>query len=235
MNIQIAHLFPDLMNLYGDWGNVAMVRRTLEAMGHSVTVTKVQPGDAVSLKQMDFIYMGAGTESASLFALEQLRTHREALLQAYRSGTPMVFCGTALDVLGTTITDLQGISHEGLCLLNFTVKHQPRRKVEDVVGETPLTYRPVVGYRNTCSTISGDHKPFLPHVTLGTGETEGILEGNLLASQLTGPLLVKNPEVLRWVVEAILKPKGVAVETVPLDPQALAGHAVTLQALNQRK
>ena len=62
MNLTFFHFYPDLMNLYGSYANVAVFRRLLERLGHAVTIRAVVPGDTAPLSDADFVYMGAGTE-----------------------------------------------------------------------------------------------------------------------------------------------------------------------------
>lgn len=73
MNLNILHLYPDCMSLYGEYANLAVLKRHLETMGVSVTVEKVTLDDTPDFSDADFIYMGAGTErtqKAALTALE---------------------------------------------------------------------------------------------------------------------------------------------------------------------
>ncbi|WP_409967137.1 hypothetical protein RFF05_10975 [Bengtsoniella intestinalis] len=234
MNITILHLFPDLMNLYGDWGNVAILRRTLETMGHDVTVVSPNTVENVYIETADMIYMGAGMERRSLYALELLRPYGKMLQTLVEQGVPMVFCGTAMDLLGATITDEAGTVHDGLGVLPFTVTHSNRRLVGDVMGDCPVTDRSVVGYLNSCSVVTGIETPLLSKVTLGNSHGAGLLHRNVMASPLTGPLLVKNPELLRYVITTLLTRKGVHFEAVPLSEHAMAGHEITVEALKNR-
>ena len=62
MELTIAHLYPDSMSLYGEYANVAVLRRKLEAMGVEVSVRRFTCEDILDFSGVDFIYMGAGTE-----------------------------------------------------------------------------------------------------------------------------------------------------------------------------
>ena len=72
MELTLIHLYPDLMNLYGSYANLSVLRRTLEGLGHSVTVQPVLPSESVALDGCHFLYLGAGTERAQKAALEAL-------------------------------------------------------------------------------------------------------------------------------------------------------------------
>ena len=69
MELKLLHFYPDLMSLYGSYANVSILKRTLEAMGNTVAVERVRPGEDADIADADFIYMGAGTERAQKAAL----------------------------------------------------------------------------------------------------------------------------------------------------------------------
>ena len=72
MELTILHLYPDCMSLYGEYANVMVLQRHLEAMGVSVTVETALFEDTPDFERADFIYMGAGTERTQKAALSAL-------------------------------------------------------------------------------------------------------------------------------------------------------------------
>ncbi len=239
MNMNVLHFYPDLMSLYGSYANVSILKRTLEAMGHTVTVTPVLPRQEADFSAADFIYMGAGTERAQKAALADFSRFAEPLKAAEEDGVTMLFAGNAMELLGKTITDDAGKVYEGLGLADFTSVQQKKRFVEDVYGHTDLYEDAVVGFINKCSLISGVETPLLTAMDMGFGnEAKGGPEGyhahNVFASQLTGPILVKNPALLKAVVTAILRHRGENVPEIPVDTYMTQGWAVTEAQLRAR-
>ena len=238
--MKIFHFYPDLMNLYGSAANVWALRRALETLGREVTVEQIAPGQSADLSDADFIYVGAGTERAQKAALADLRRFADNLKAADAAGVAMLFAGNAMELLGKSITAADGTVYEGLGLADFTTVQQSRRVVEDVYGRTALFAEPVVGFINKSGIVSGVETPLLTDVSLGFGNEaargpEGFCRGNLLASQLTGPLLVKNPKLLEHAVRAVCARHGVAVpDAFPHDPYALSAWHVTEEALRRR-
>ncbi|MBQ9617757.1 MAG: hypothetical protein IJR48_05265, partial [Oscillibacter sp.] len=108
MNLTIFRFYPDLMNLYGSYANVSVLSRLLERLGHTVEVRDVVPGDAVDLAGADFLYMGAGTERRQQFALADFRRIADDVRAAANDGLPMLFAGTAMELLGESVTDANG-------------------------------------------------------------------------------------------------------------------------------
>ena len=240
MEFRFVHLFPDLMNLYGSYANLSILTRLFSALGHTVGIIPVGPGETPPLDDADLVYMGAGTERARTAALAACRPFGEALAAAFAGGLPLLFAGTAMELLGKEIVLSDGEAVPGLALAGFTSTEGKTRLVGDVLGTSPLSAEPVVGYMNKCTQISGVDSPLLTSLSLGfgnerTGGPEGWHEKNGFGSELTGPLLMKNPALLTAVAEAILTRGGVPLpDSWPIDPHAAAGHLVTVQERSAR-
>ena len=240
MELKIVHFYPDLMNLYGSYANVAVLKRYLEELGNTVTVEAVVPGEAADLSGADFLFMGAGTERRQKAALADFVRYAEAVKTLAKDGTSMLFAGTAMELLGKTITAADGTVCEGIGLGSFTSVQGKQRFVEDVYGTTDLYGQPMVGFRNKSSVTTGVEHPFLKELKMGIGNEgqgspEGYHRGTLLASQLTGPLLVKNPKLLDAVMEAIYRRHGEPLpESRPAYPDEERSYAVTTEQLRLR-
>ena len=241
MEFRLVHLYPDLMSLYGSYANLSVLSRYLRQLGHTVTVDALRPGEeALSLAGADFLFMGAGTERAQKAALSHIVRCGAEVRSAAADGVAMLFAGTAMELLGASITDADGTVSGALELGSFTSVQGRQRIVGDVYGATDLCDAPVVGFMNKCSLIRGVETPLLTSCALGFGnEAEGGPEGfrqqNVLASHLTGPLLVKNPRLLEWVAAAMLERRGAPLpEDKPVFPYAEAGYTITAEQLKLR-
>lgn len=240
MELKIIHLYPDLMNLYGSYANVSAVQRLLERLGHSVTVETVAPGQDAAFSGADFLFMGAGTERRQAFAQADFARFGADVKALAADGCAMLFAGTAMELLGDSVTDADGTVRPGIGLVDFTAVQGKQRFVEDVYGHTDLFSEPVVGFMNKCTKISGVTTPLLTGLDMGFGnETakgpEGFRRDNVFASELTGPILIKNPKLLEATVTAILRRRGAPEpERWPLDPWTEQGYAITEEQLRLR-
>ena len=240
MEVKIVHFYPDLMSLYGSYANVAVLRRRLEAMGCAVTVQSVRPGEEADIAGADFLFMGAGTERAERFAAGDLARFGPAVKAAAEDGCAMLFAGTAMELLGRSVTDKNGETYDGIGLAPFTTVQGDRRIVGDVYGAADLFPEAVVGFMNKCGLIRGVETPLLTGLTMGFGNEaekgpEGFHWQNVFASELTGPILVKNPRLLEAVTAAIFARRGIPLpEDMPTDPYAEAGYAITAEQLRLR-
>ena len=163
-----------------------------------------------------------------------------AVKAAAEAGTAMLFAGTAMELLGASVTEADGTSYAGIGLAGFSAVHGEKRMAEDVYGHTDLFPEAVVGFMNKCGAVTGVETPLLTSVEFGIGnEGPGTPEGfhwkNVFASELTGPILVKNPKLLETVAAALYARRG---EPLPkeraADSWAVQGYAVTEEQLRRR-
>ena len=153
---------------------------------------------------------------------------------------PLLFVGTALELLGQTITAPDGTVANGLGIAEFAVTQTATRIVGDVLGDSGLCGEPVVGFMNKCTHLTGVNTPLISACRLGFGNAaekdgEGWRKGNAFGSELTGPLLVKNPALLRAVTETVWNYRSMPLPEVwPEEPYAAAGYAQTVQQLTLR-
>ena len=241
MELTFLHFYPDLMNLYGSYANVTVLQRLLERLGHTVNVETIAPGDAAGFANADFVYMGAGTERRQKFALDDFRRCADDVKAAARDGVAMLFAGSAMEILGQSVTDADGVTVSGIALAPFETVQQNKRIVGDVYGHTELFPEAVVGFMNKSGVVTGVDTPLLNALDMGHGNEkeygpEGWRNANVYASELTGPLLVKNPRILEHLAAAVLTRKGLTLpDEWPVDQWARKGYDVTARELAARR
>lgn len=242
MELTILHLFPDFMSLYGEYANITVLRRHLETIGVSVTVRAVTCEDTPDFQGMDLIYMGAGTERKQKLALEKLRPFADELRSVIEKNTLLIFTGSAMEILGASITDAAGKVWPGLELADFTTTETEKRSPEDVIAVSELwnAVNPAVGFMNKCSVTHGVTSPLFKELLLGFGNEaergpEGYMSGNILSTHLTGPVLVKNPDFLDYVIRRLFALKGWdCPEELPILPHEWEAYKITRQELQAR-
>ena len=206
--IKLLHLFDDVMSLYGEYANVLILERYLSEQGHSVHIDRLHLYEKKDISGYDFYFMGAGTERKQKLTLPALRDYAPALKTAYEAGKVLLFTGNSFELLGRSITDAEGKCHEGLGLFNFETTEGNSRIVGDCLGSCDLFSAPVVGFMNKCSKTKGIEHPLF-RLQMGFGNEaqkagEGLLEKNLFATHLTGPVLVKNPALLKEIAKRLV-------------------------------
>ena len=240
MELTIAHLYPDSMSLYGEYANVAVLRRHLEAMGVTVAVRNFTCEDELDFSEADFIYMGAGTERRQKSVLIAAPNYGPELKAAVERGAVVLFTGNAMETLGASVTDAKGKVWPGYALADFTTVETDKRSPGDVVAAPTLWEAPAVGFMNKCSVTHGITTPLFKELPLGFGNdaehgAEGYVSGNVFATHLTGPVLVKNPDFLDVLIRRLFAQKGWDVpENLPVLPHEREAYAVTLRELQAR-
>jgi len=240
MELKIVHLYPELMSLYGEYANIAVLRRHLEDLGVSVTVEGISCEDIPDFDHADFIYMGAGTERSLKSVLLGLVHHADKLKAAVDAGALLLFTGSAMTALGSSVTDAAGKVWPALGLANFTTTESSKRTPHDVIAETDLFAEKVVGFMNKCSATTGIATPLFSALPMGFGNDargggEGYRSGNVFATHITGPILAKNPALLQYFVTRLFDAKGWTLpETLPAYPYESGAYEVTLRELSAR-
>lgn len=219
--IRILHLYHDLLNLYGDSGNIRILNKELiQQLDVEVIIDRKTIGDPFDFVDYDFVYVGAGVERNILVALEDLRPYVSQLKDFIFKNKVLLMTGGSFTILGKSITLPDGKGIEGLKLFDFETKLKKTRDNQDGVyqfiggSQTDLA----IGFINKSHevTLDEDVKPLF-EVIKGVGNSmtsnqhdfEGIRFKNFYASSLSGPILVKNPWFLEKLCVAILAPHGI--------------------------
>jgi len=207
--IKILHMYHDLMNLYGDWANIAVLECEFITRGYEVVLDKKSVGDTIDFDVYDFIYIGSGTERSQLACMRDLKQYKDSLFEQINAGTPVLATGNSHEIFGKSITDPDGIRHEMLGLLEFETVQFSTRVTGDCICTTSFIPDKLIGFINRAGgSQQGDvERPF--SVTPGEGASftacsEGIKHKNFLGTYMTGPILVRNPPLLKYFSGIIL-------------------------------
>ena len=221
MKLTIGHLYPDLLNLYGDRGNIQCFRKRLEWRGIEAEVIPFLSGDEIDFSRLDIVLLGGGSDREQELVCGYLKNIRDDFKKyVEEGGVVLAVCG-GYQLLGKYYkTRTETI--EGLAILDITTEWEPERLVKNIILNSPLFDMPVVGFENHGGrTYIGDHTP-LGKVFFGYGNTgksgyEGVVYKNVIATYLHGTLLPKNPQVCDYLLERALKRKyGEDVRLEPL-------------------
>lgn len=205
--ITIAHLYHDLLNLYGENGNIKVLKRELEKQGVEVSVKKLSILDELHFDDYNFIYMGAGTEGNQKIALKHLIQYKEDIKRAFDANTFFLITGNSLEMFGQNITDLNNTVHEAIGLFPYTAKEVDFRIADEVYFGSRITKLPILGFQNQNSIIQDNTDPMFA-VIKGVGsypnsKGEGIFKNHFYGTYVIGPILVRNPYLLDYLIHEI--------------------------------
>ncbi len=234
----IVHLFPELLNLYGDGGNVICLRRRLEWRGLSVVVQEVGMGDAMDFARADIVFIGGGADREQLIVKDAMMG-RKAELSAYVAdgGVLLAVCG-GYQFLGHSYA-MDQVVVEGLGIVDMETVRGEGRLIGNAVIQSEICSVPIVGFENHGgrTTLGAGVAPLgrvLGDTFGNNGQDgyEGVRQGNLIGTYLHGPLLPKNPQVADWLIARAYERRGQAVELTPLDDaEEVAANRVMLARL----
>lgn len=209
--IVVGHLYPDLLNLYGDRGNIQCIMKRCEWRGIDAETIEYGLEDKVNFSKLDIVLLGGGSDREQMIVCQRLQEIREDF-EAYveSDGVVIAVCG-GYQLLGHYYQTDQG-KMEGLHLVDIYTEQKPGRLIDNIVLKSELFDMPVVGFENHGGrTKIGNNKTF-GKVLYGSGNDgesgyEGVIYKNVIGTYLHGPLLPKNPQVCDYLIERALERK----------------------------
>lgn len=222
MKITIGHLYPDLLNLYGDRGNIQCLMKRCLWRGIEAETIAFELGDKIDFSKLDIVLLGGGSDREQMLVCEKLKEIQKDF-KAYveDNGVVIAICG-GYQLLGNYYKTDQGMI-EGLKLVDMSTEQGKGRLIGNIVMQSDLFDMPIVGFENHGGrTTIGNNKP-LGKVLSGYGNDgqsgeEGVVYKNVIGTYLHGPLLPKNPQLADWLIAHALEKKyGKTIELAPLD------------------
>jgi CobQ-like glutamine amidotransferase family enzyme len=231
LQLTIHHLYADMMNLYGDRGNVISIKKRCEWRGIAVEVVDVGLGERIRPTGCDLFLFGGGQDREQALLAEDLSGSKGADLRAIveDGGVVLGVCG-GYQLMGHSYETPEGESLPGVGI--FDLHTQPRKSDEErLIGNVLVRVpspeaggmREVVGFENHGGrTYLGEGLEPLGEVVVGFGNngTEGARRLNAYGTYLHGSLLPKNPWLTDQLVLNALRRVDDSFELEPLDDVA---------------
>ncbi len=206
--VNLVHLYPREMSIYGDLGNTRCLASRIKRHGYEVAVHEHHPGS--DLPDQPHLFMGGGGQDSG-----QSRVEDDLVLIADRlrglasDGVPMIMICGMYQLFGNAFVTVQGEELPGLGILDVTTRGNEKRMIGGIVLDTDVG--PVVGFENhSGSTLLGAGQAPFGQVLAGSGNngqdgTEGAVTGHVVGSYLHGPILPANPRLadrlIGWAAE----------------------------------
>lgn len=222
MKINICHLYPDILNFYGDRGNVICLSKRLIWRGIETEIHRVNVGEKTDFSSYDVVFMGGGQDYEYGILEEDLRAHKaEDIRAAVEDGACFLCICAGYQMMGQSYETMKGSKHECIGALPvYTVSAAKR-----FVGNFSFTtqFGEVIGFENHSGKtyLEGDCKA-LGEVISGFGnngedKTEGALYKNTFCTYSHGPVLPKNPSLADEILRRVILKKYGKAELEPLD------------------
>jgi len=216
MKLNIAHLYPELLNIYGDRGNILAFSQRCLWRGIDAEVHEINQGDNIDIDLYDFYFIGGGQDQQQIMVADEFQRQAEALRNAANSEAVfLAICG-GYQLLGHYYRTAQEIEIPGISILDAYTVAGNTRYIGNVTVETDLLEKnrnTLVGFENHSGLtyLQGDTKP-IGKVKVGNGnngkdKTEGAVYKNVFGTYLHGSLLPKNPDFTDYLISLALKRK----------------------------
>lgn len=217
----IVHLYPDLLNLYGDRGNIMVMEKRCIWHGITPIIHPITGNDSLDLSCADFVLLGGGSDKEQAIVAQTLQQFKHQLANyVEHGGCLLAVCG-GYQLLGNQYSSALG-NLNGLGLFDFETKSgTTHRCIGNIVIDSDLGFE-VVGFENHggLTILNGQHpfgKVCYGYGNDGSGQNEGIHEKNCIGTYIHGPLLPKNPKLADYFIEMALKQKGIHEPLKSLD------------------
>lgn len=201
--VKVVHLYPNEMNIYGDWGNVLTILRRLEWHGYQPQLVTYHPGGTLP-KDADILIGGGGQDSGQLKVEADLQRIKDSIFTLAEADVPMLMICGLYQLFGRSFKTHEGTMLRGIGLFAAETIAGPARLIGNIRIDTD--FGEVIGYENHSGlTHLDDPASAFGRVIKGKGNsgdgTEGARYRNVFGSYLHGSLLPKNPAFADALVE----------------------------------
>lgn len=226
--IKILYLYPDLLELYGDYGNIQVLRYRIEKRGYKAIIDRYCINDeAPDFNSYDLVFAGGGADNEQSILADDLIKYKDNIKEAINNGVFFLLICGAYQLFGKYYKGVEGNIVEGLNIFDYyteAIADRKQRCIGNIVIEANLngTKTKVIGFENHGGQTFDISNSF-GKVLYGNGNKfgdteEGFFLNNVIATYLHGPLLSKNPEVTDYIIKYCLDRKySDDITLTPLD------------------
>ena len=215
--IKILYLYPDILELYGDFGNIQVLKYRIEKRGYKAIIDQYSIGDeAPDFSSYDLVFAGGGADNEQSILSEDLIKYKENIKKAVDSGVFFLLICGAYQLFGKYYKGVEGNIIPCLEIFDYyteAINDRKKRCIGNIVLEITLDDKKtkVIGFENHGGQTYDIFSPF-GNVLFGNGNKfqdthEGFFRKNVIATYLHGPLLSKNPELCDYIIKHCLEKK----------------------------
>lgn len=214
-------------------GNISILKKHMDDQGIDVEIEKKTIDDIIDFNKYDFIFIGGGTEKNLDFVLEDLKNRKNGLEEYINNEKLILMTGNSFEILGKKIDEKNCLE-----IFDFEVERLKDRKTSDVIYNSKFFEKKIIGFINKMTNIYHNMNPLF-EIEFGIGENEnndyeGIKYKNLYGTHISGPLLVRNPEILDKFVKILCKKQKKEYKNIDYKNEE-EGYKFTLGELEKRK
>lgn len=210
--VRILHLYSMTLNLYGDYKNIDALCQRIRETGNEVRVDTAEYGEPIDTAGYDMVYIGHGTNRAMEGVADHFLQYGSSIKEQIEAGQIFLVTGNAQELFGERFNTPSGAIKRGIGLFDYTAEDDSKVYVSDMVGRPVFdSETQVYGFLNCTAELVGENQYPLFRVEYGAGNsrkpggTEGTLYKNFFGTWCMGPLLCRNPGMMREFLKRLLK------------------------------
>lgn len=190
MIVYIGYLYYDLMNLYGEIGNIKALEYLLKNQGIKVVIDKLSVNDNIDFNKYDLLYIGCGTLSNELIVLKDILRYKKELKNYINNNKFILSTGNSIELFGKSIDGKAALN-----IFDYDSLLIDKRVVGDYINDE------IIGFQNRGSKIVNNNNPLFDNEI-------GVQYKNFYGTYLLGPLLVRNPRFSKKFIVELIKSKN---------------------------
>lgn len=207
-SLNLAHLYGNLLNTYGDNGNILMLQYVGKQLGITIDSTVVSIHEPFDDNAFDLVFFGGGQDYEQVIVAKDLPTKKEALTRYIENEKVLLAICGGYQMLGHYYIGAKGEKIHGISALDhYTISQENNRFIGDVKIYNETFDETYYGFENhNGRTFLGEGEKALGKVLQGKGnngedQTEGVIYKNVFGSYFHGPLLARNPQLAERLIK----------------------------------
>ena len=224
--INVLHLYYDLLNLYGENANTRSIKYNLELNKIKVNVDLKSLNDEIDFEKYDLMYIGSGSEDNMKLALNDILKRKKEIKKFIESNKYLILTGSSMDLFGKYIKTLDD-KLDALNIFDYYTEYLTETNLKNaaknrVVGEikasTNLIEQTIIGFQNRCDLVFNVKTPLFKtqqqYSNDLTNEEEGFTYKNVYATHIIGPILIRNPYFLDYILNKMCNDKNLKYKSL---------------------
>ncbi len=223
MKLKIAHLYPDLLNLYGDSGNILCLEKRMKWRGIDCRIYRLDSAKLLRDNDYDIVFIGGGQVFEQSLILKDLGSGADVLIRnEIENGTVLLAICGGFQLLGRYYETYKGERMNFTGILDFYTVGGEKRLIGNYAFKTADKMK-IIGFENhsgrtyLCNNLKPLGKVIKGCGNNGKDKTEGVRYKNTFGTYCHGPLLPKNPGFADMLIGKALVKKYGKAELAPLD------------------
>ena len=223
LTLELAYLYPKLLNIYGDRGNVLTLQKRCKIRGINLNITTIDIKENIDFGKFDIYFVGGGQDQEQVLVSEDLQSKKNGLIDSIENNAVFLAVCGGYQLLGKFYRAQNGVELKGIEALDLYTIAGSKRMIGNVLCIDLESKKTLVGFENhSGKTYLGTSLKPLAKIVRGGGNNgedgfEGVRYKNIFGTYLHGSLLPKNPDLTDRIIKLALEKRGLKMPEVMID------------------